>query len=116
LLVICGSLQLYADYTLPGLQYEREAVLAGQVWRLLTGNLVHLGWIHFLLNIGTLLIFWLLYGRDLSTRSLVRIYVLSCMGTCSGLLLFNRMIIWYAGLSGCLYGLLIYGGLRTFRI
>ena len=28
------------------LWYDREAVAAGEYWRILTGNLVHLGWMH----------------------------------------------------------------------
>src|SRR5690606_30285485 len=37
------------------LRYEREAIFAGQLWRLLTGHLVHLSWTHLLLNILGLL-------------------------------------------------------------
>ena len=32
------------------LRYEREAVLQGEYWRLLTGHLVHGTWLHLLLN------------------------------------------------------------------
>jgi rhomboid family GlyGly-CTERM serine protease len=115
LILICSILQVFADYTVPGLRYDRNAVLAGQAWRLLTGNLVHLGGLHLLFNLGTVLIFWLLFGRALSARPVILVFVLACLGTGAGLLLFNPSITWYVGLSGCLYGLLVYGGLATLR-
>ncbi|MEJ2554278.1 MAG: hypothetical protein P8079_09855, partial [Gammaproteobacteria bacterium] len=31
-----------------GLRYDRGAILHGQWWRILTGNVVHLGWPHLL--------------------------------------------------------------------
>ena len=33
-------------------RYEREAVLDGELWRLVTGHLVHLGWSHTVLNLA----------------------------------------------------------------
>ncbi len=40
----------------------RDAVAEGEYWRLLTGNLVHLGWRHLALNVGALLLgIWVFY-------------------------------------------------------
>src|SRR5690606_7331879 len=44
------------------LRYDRQAILDGEVWRLLSGNLVHLGWSHLWLNAFGLLLVWLLFG------------------------------------------------------
>ena len=44
------------------LEYRRAAVLHGQLWRLLTGSLVHLGWAHLLRDVTGLLLLWLLFG------------------------------------------------------
>jgi rhomboid family GlyGly-CTERM serine protease len=115
IIAVCGTLQLFATYTVPGLRYERDAVLAGQVWRLLTGNLVHLGWIHLLLNLGTLLVFWLLFGYAMTVRQVLFGFLFACLGTGVGLLLFSPDINWYVGLSGSLYGLLVFGALASLR-
>ena len=48
------------------LEFDRQAVLHGQVWRLLTGNLMHGSVEHLLLHVGVLLILDLLYARLLA--------------------------------------------------
>lgn len=50
------------------LEYDRQAVLGGQVWRLLTGNLVHWSAEHFLLDAAALVIIGILYERSLGRR------------------------------------------------
>src|ERR1700743_599575 len=48
------------------LWYERDALARFQWWRLLSAHLVHLGWMHVLLNCGGLLLLWMLYARELT--------------------------------------------------
>lgn len=86
------------------LRYEREAILAGQVWRLLTAPLVHLGWSHLLMNIIGLLIIWGLFGQVFSNRDWGLISVICTLGIGLSLLLLNPNIGWYVGLSGLLHG------------
>lgn len=90
--------------------YERQAVLAGSVWRLLTAHLAHLGWTHALLNASGLLLCAVLTPALFS-----RPVILSCrllvlgLGVSLGLLLVSPQITHYAGFSGVLYGLLVMG-------
>lgn len=88
------------------LRYEREAILSGQLWRLLTGHLVHLGWIHLLLNIAGLL--FLCFGfasprHGSATKTLVS-FIAIMLGLSGALLLFSPELSWYVGLSGVLHG------------
>ena len=46
------------------LEFDRQAILQGELWRLLTGNLVHWSLEHFLLDVGPFLIVGLLYERS----------------------------------------------------
>ena len=41
---------------LDALEYQRSAILSGELWRLVTCNLVHLGPAHLLLDLGVFLL------------------------------------------------------------
>jgi rhomboid family GlyGly-CTERM serine protease len=89
------------------LRYERAAIEAGQVWRLITGNLVHLGWPHLAMNLAGLLLIWVIFFRDLVIRQWTTVVAVSACAVGVGLYLFNTQLNWYVGLSGILHGLLI---------
>lgn len=91
------------------LRYQRDAILAGQWWRLLTGNLVHLGWPHLWLNLAGLLLVWLLFQRALPLRVWLSVALISSLAVGLGLLLFDPNLAWYVGLSGTLHGLFAAG-------
>ena len=53
-------LQLGGDATREALAYERTALGSGELWRLVSGHFVHLGWSHMALNLaGLALVAWL---------------------------------------------------------
>lgn len=99
----------------PALEYRRAAVLRGQVWRLLTGNLVHLGWVHLARDVAGLFLIWALVAQPLDGRS--RIWVLCVCGLAVGvgLLAFSPTIEWYVGISGVLFGLFCAGVLTQLQ-
>ena len=97
------------------LRYQRDAILAGQVWRLLTAPLVHLNWPHTLMNIGGLLIIWGLFGQVLANRAWVFISLGCALGISTGLLLLNPEISWYVGLSGILHGYFTAGAIAEWH-
>ena len=95
--------------------YQRSELANGEVWRLISGHLLHSNFYHLLLNSGGLLVIMLLhagYQRQLSLLSQ---------------LLFNALLIscltyWlqpdiqrYVGLSGILHGLLFFGALLDIK-
>lgn len=93
------------------LRYEREAILSLQWWRLLTGNFVHLGMTHLVLNlIGLVLIFGLFRTAFTNAAWLAVIFV-CCMSVGFGLLWFQPQVHWYVGLSGMLHGMFVAGAL-----
>ncbi|WP_259651787.1 rhombosortase [Variovorax sp. UMC13] len=103
------ALQAAGDAPKLLLRYERYAVLHGELWRLFSAHLVHLGWAHALLNAcGLLLCAWIAPTR-FGARQLVCDGLL--LGACVALmlLLFSPQVTHYVGLSGVLYGLFVLG-------
>lgn len=97
------------------LGYRRVAVLRGQVWRLLTGNLVHLGWVHLARDVAGLFLIWGLLGRSMDERSWVWVALASGLAVGLGLLAFSPNIAWYVGISGVLFGVFCAGALSQFQ-
>lgn len=97
------------------LWYDRGAVAGGQIWRLFTGNLVHLGWSHLWLNVGALLVgIWLFYPARTPIAWSIALLVCS-LATNLGLYLLTPDVDWCVGMSGALHGLLIIGALDWLR-
>lgn len=88
---------------------NRDAVAAGEFWRLLTGNFVHLGWYHWLLNSLGLLLLVLLCPEPIRGWIWVRRLLLLSLAVGAGIYLWVPQIQNYAGLSGVLHGLFILG-------
>jgi len=97
------------------LRFERTLVLRGEVWRLITGHLVHLGWSHLLLNLAGLALIWGLFQRQLGTLEWWWVWLASTLAVSAGLFFFNLNLGWYVGLSGVLHGLFIAGLLMALR-
>src|ERR1700756_2799400 len=87
------------------LRYDRAAVAAGQWWRLLSGNLVHLGWWHLLFNVLSLVLLVLLCPERLSWGEWLRRVVLIGTGMSLCLYFLAPGLQDYVGLSGLVYGL-----------
>ena len=107
--LLCG---LGADEAREFLRYDRQALLAGEVWRLFTAHLVHLGWSHLWLNVLALVILGNLFADLLSRRDWWIAALLSALAIDFGLLSLDAEVAWYVGLSGVLHGLIVLGGLR----
>lgn len=89
------------------LVYDRAAIFNGQVWRLITGHLVHLDWSHLALNAAALvgLGFLIETGDDDGRGKLVAVLATSAAAISIALFLFSPTTAYYAGLSGVLNGL-----------
>lgn len=81
------------------LQFDRQAILDGQWWRLLTGNLVHWSREHFLLDVAAFLFVGILYEPK---RPRVYPWLLLAAGLAvgAGVLIFRPDMALYRGLSG----------------
>lgn len=104
----------FGGFTLAAmLRYDRDAILAGQLWRLLTGHLVHLGASHLAMNLVGLALIWMLFGRLMSTRAWLATLLASALAVSLGLLAFNPGLTWYVGLSGVLHGMFLAGAILS---
>lgn len=109
-LIISSLLLMLAGNELGGeLRYERSAILSGEFWRLFSAHLIHLGWSHLALNVGGLILVWLLCGNSLTAGLWWLVTLVSALGVSLGMLLFDPSLQWYVGLSGVLHGLLVTG-------
>jgi rhomboid family GlyGly-CTERM serine protease len=98
-------------FAMDWLPYERVAIGEGEWWRLLTGNLIHLGWGHLGLNVAGLLAIGWLFAEDYTVTDWGFIFLLSGFTTSIGLYLFTPEIAWCVGLSGALHGLFAAGAI-----
>jgi len=97
------------------LRYQRILVEHGQWWRLVTGNFVHLGWMHLLRDLAGLFLIWMLFRHRMSSGSWAILVLLASLGVCLGIYLFNPAIAWYVGLSGMLFGLFTAGAVLEWK-
>jgi rhomboid family GlyGly-CTERM serine protease len=97
------------------LRYDRDALAAGQWWRLLTAHVIHLGLEHALLDMAGLALMWALFARDYSWRGWLLILGLSVVGIDAGLWLLSSTTQWYVGSSGVLHGVLAAGAVAHLR-
>ena len=97
-------IQASGEPLVQALRFERETILAGEYWRLLSGHVVHLGWAHLLLNLVGLALVYVLGGNRLSPVVWGLTGLLVALVIDAGLWLWKTEIQWYAGLSGILHG------------
>ena len=107
IILICLVLQLSLMQGTDWFQYSRIEIESGQWWRMLTGNLIHLNWRHFTMNIVALLVIYYLFPSLLKTSDLFLVLFFCSISVTLGLWLFSPSVYWYVGLSGALHGLLI---------
>lgn len=115
-LVLSGVIvlaELFAEQLGPALQYQRQAVFEGQIYRLLTAHLVHTGINHTLLNLAGLILIWLLSHRNMTQAEWWLVMLVSALFVSGGLVLFSQEVQWYRGLSGVLHGALVVAILRA---
>lgn len=93
-------------------RYDRSAVAEGELWRLLTGHLVHLGWGHLSMNLIALAALTLLFVRALGPGQWLSLAASAALAIDVGLYLNEPSVAWYVGLSGLLHGLWAGGALQ----
>ncbi len=112
---VAVSLQLAGTPARTLLQFDREALARGELWRAITGNLVHLTWSHLLLNLMGLALIWALFAPVLRTRAWAGAGLASALAVSLGLWLFDPAVLWYVGLSGVLHGWFAAGAVAALR-
>ncbi len=115
LLGVMLLLNLAGDAARGLLCYERDALARFEWWRLLSAHLVHLGWMHALLNCGGLLLLWMLYARELTPARWLWVAGLSALVIDGGLWLREPDVEAYLGASGVLHGIWAAGACSAYR-
>lgn len=90
------------------LSLTQNGVDAGQWWRLLTSQIVHLSLNHALLNAAGFLIVSVSFRQDVTPLREIVALLVSMSGVGLGIYRFNPEIGWYVGLSGAIYGVLVH--------
>ncbi len=106
---IATILLLIGDEAIPGLRYDRAAITSGEYFRLLGGHVVHLGTMHYLLNVAGLTLVWFLVGSAFSPSQWSAIIASNIVVMDLGFWYLMPELAWYVGLSGLLHGMLAAG-------
>lgn len=104
-----GLLALGGEPLRDALRWDRGALQAGEWWRLLTGNFVHLGLWHAFLNALGVLVLVLLCPESLPWQVWARRILLLSLGMSLGLYFFVPDVTAYVGMSGVIHGLFVLG-------
>ncbi len=114
LITVIVSLEFGADPLRLMLRYARPEIVAGQWWRLFTGNFVHLGWWHVGLDLGGITLLWILVGDVLSGWRWILATLAGAWGVGLGLWWAWPHVIWYVGISGVAHTYWAAGALLLF--
>ena len=114
LLLLSGILQLSGQ--VPNWRFDRALISGGDYWLLLSGNIVHLNWLHWGLNIAGLGIIAFFFSNYAGVFRWLFVVMVSAVFVGVGLFWFNPEVMTYVGLSGVLHGLFIYGASREIRV
>ena len=118
LLCVCALLavpELIGEPARRLLGFDREAIGAGQWWRLLSAHFVHLDLEHAVLNSLGLVLMWARFARDYSPWRWAAIYCGSAFAVSLGLWFANPELPWYVGASGALHGVMTAGTIAHLR-
>ena len=97
------------------LRYERAGLADLELFRLLTGHVVHLGASHFALNAVGLVLVAVLVGSGLPAVAWWFVVVMSAVVIDVSFWLLRPTLEWYVGLSGVLHGMLAAGVCGLYR-
>jgi len=97
------------------LRYDRELIAAGEAWRIVTGNFVHLGVGHLVLDVLGLALLLLFFRDVFSPRLWLLATLAGALAVGAGLWFLNPGLPGYLGISGVLHTLLFAGLLLSFR-
>ena len=93
------------------LVYQRQLIAKGEIWRLITGHILHTNGYHLLLNLSALFMLWALHKHFYSIKNYTTLFLFCSVTTSIGLYYFDPTLIQYVGLSGVLHGVFVFGAL-----
>ncbi len=98
------------------LRYDRIGLMNAELWRVLSAHLVHLDFIHALLNAAGFAMIWALFARAWHWQAWLLIAASSIAVIGAGLWWWLPQLEWYVGASGLLHGLFAAGVIKQLRL
>ena len=92
------------------LAFDRQAILAGEVWRLWTGHWVHFSFQQLFLDVSTLLLAGAVAEKEFGLRFIAKVLIFGMPALSIGLLLVAPELAYYRGASGVVMMLAIVAG------
>lgn len=106
LLLIAFAVYVFGDPAAEGLVFDRQAIMQGELWRLLTGHWVHADWEHLAWNLMALGILGWMIETTLGQAKLYSILLAGISVVSAWVWWFMPGLDYYCGLSGILNTLL----------
>ena len=98
------------------LEFNRQLIERGQLWRLFTSQFVHANWAHLGLNCAGIALIWLLHG-EYTSPSRYGFNIATLAIWCGlGVFWFCPTITIYTGLSALLHGVIIWGAIKDVTV
>ncbi|MBH0092566.1 MAG: rhombosortase [Pseudoalteromonas nigrifaciens] len=94
------------------LEFNRDLVSQGELWRVFSSQFVHANWAHLALNCGGIILIWLLHGEYTSPKRYAINISLLALWCGLGVYWFCPSIYIYTGLSALLHGVIIWGAVK----
>ena len=86
----------------------------GEFWRLISGHFVYVSWLHWSVNSFGVFSFWLFFHESQQPKTWLPALAFILVIINAGLMELSVNLVWYAGFSGILGGLLAYGAITSF--
>ncbi len=113
-LAVWAALMILLQWVGPeALRYDPQVIRDGELWRLLTGHLVHANGRHLLLNLAGLFLCQALTGVNWSLLQWSGRILLLALMISLGLWWLHPGLRWYVGFSGVLFGLYLMAAVES---
>ena len=120
LIAILSVIAFFGEYFLgelftETLVYQRQLITEGEIWRLITGHILHTNGYHLLLNLSALFMLWALHGHFYQIKSYIALFLFCSVFTSIGIYYFDPSLLQYVGLSGVLHGIFVFGAIMDIK-
>jgi len=109
--LLCLIIYTVSASNITALDYNRELIINGEYWRLISGNFNHTNIYHLLLNLTALAVIGGLHYRYYNSAAYASLILLLSIGVGVGILWLSPSTQLYVGLSGILHGIIIVGAI-----
>lgn len=109
--LLCLVIYVVSADNITVFDYNRELIINGEYWRLISGNFNHTNIYHLLLNLSALAVMAGLHYRYYSSAAYVSLILCLSIGVGIGILWLSPSTHLYVGLSGVLHGIIIVGAI-----